>query len=191
MDLRSWTLSTDLFAAADAHWPADALLMASSSRHVALARRAATLPGDQPWTAYDAGHVFTATWHAKWRRLGTSVRVVLAGPVSVPGPWPEPDHTRSLDGHDTEAVRLVLWGRQQNDEALWVELRVPHLMSPPDQQPSGHVGGADLAGGYRRRVLEGTTYRHPDTQAVFFTRYQRLRYAASDANDAVFEIQSS
>jgi len=130
------------------------------------------------------GHVFTEDGHARWRRLGQSIRVVSAG-GPVPDSWEAPAHAKDLDFARVEMRDVVLWGRRQPGEKLWIEVRIPNLMTEPSHHPSDH--GKAHADQHVRRVLTVATYRHPDSADVLFHRYQGLSYARTDEDDVVYD----
>ena len=191
MDLTSWTLPHDALDLLPEVLPSEALVMASSPRHVALTTLGDidALPAASLWPAYDQGHVFTNDWHIRWRNLGDRTRVVVAGDAPLPGSWESLEATRDLAGADTEALQVILWGRNQPHDGLWIELRIPNLMSSPDQHPADHAAAVDDA--YVRRYLQAVTYRDANTASTLFTRYTGLAYAASSDDDTVFDLATS
>ena len=176
MHARSWTLpAADWHAAWTAgDWPDDALVLAEAADDVVLAYRA-DVPRGATWTA---GDCFTADWHVTWRRLGGRVRVVACGPAPLPKAWGDPHATLDLGGAEAEERRVVLWGRRNAGEDLWIELRIPNLMTPPRHHPAGH--DAAVAEDTVRRALHVTTYRDPETRALLLHRYTGLGYARTD-----------
>lgn len=178
MHARSWTLPLDAWTDAwtEGDWPEDALVLAEAADAVALAYRA-DVPSDAAWAA---GDCFTEGWHVTWRRLGERVRVVACGPAPLPeARWGEPHATLDLSGAEAEARQVVLWGRRNPGEELWIELRIPNLMTPPRQHPQGHDD--HVAEDYVRRTLHVTTYRDPATRALLVHRYTGLGYASTDS----------
>jgi hypothetical protein len=71
---------------------------------------------------------------------------------------------------------------------MWLELRIPNVMTPPEQHPRDHAPSADaLDGTHVRRVLQMVTYRVPGPDQGDFHRYVGLGYAQSDEADTTFE----
>ena len=186
MNVRSWLLSHDDWSAVGGLGGLDeGLVMAERPRHVVLTRR-----GDLPDADWRRGHCFTEDWHLRWRRLGDAVRLVGMWPVPDRSGWGEPDAEQSLTGEDATPRSAVLWGRQEEGEEMWIELRIPNLMTPPTQHPSEHEPGApgliDDAD-HVRRVLHFVTYSANGAAAPALHRYVGIGYARSDADDTTFE----
>lgn len=176
MTLRSWThpLSDSLFPDA---LPDEALFLGEAHDTVALARHAARPDAD--WLRAD---VFTADWNLRLHRLGTQVRFVAAGPVPGLDAWGDPDAEETLDEARVSTRNMVLWGRRNAGESFWLELRIPHLMTPETKHhPADH--GTEHTDQMVRRQLTATTYTDPNTETVRFQRFTGLRYAAADEDD--------
>jgi hypothetical protein len=149
-------------------------------------------PGVSPWRR---GHCIAQSGHVRWRRLGQKLRVVVAGAPDVPegrGPedwvpegWGAPDETRDLPTAEAESREIVLWGRQQPGEALWLELRIPNLMSAPDQHPAAH--DEEVRDEYVRRCLQVVTYRDAASGRALYHRYTGITYARTEEGDRAFE----
>jgi hypothetical protein len=184
MVVRSWVQSREDWAGPEAGTDG-ALLMAERPRQVVLGR-SEDLP--VPEDGWRQGHCFTPDWHLRWRRLGTSVRLVGFGPVPGRSGWGEPAAERSLDDLETTARSAVLWGKRQPGEQMWLELRIPNVMTPPTQHPQGHGPSDDEVGeSVVRRVLQMVTYRVPGQDSGDFHRYVGLGYAPSGEEDETFE----
>lgn len=142
--------------------------------------------GDRPeaeWTRMD---VFTEEWDLRVQRLGSQARVVAAGPVPGTDTWGEPAASQPLGEASTETRHALLWGRRNEGESMWIELRIPHLMTAGDQlHPEGH-GQAHTDKMVRRRLR---IVRHTDPHGgeVLFQRYAGLDYARTDADDTSIE----
>lgn len=188
MELSSWTLPCTDFQAFWSSWPETPLVMAESPRSVVLASTA-DLPmsgsDGETMRQWDRGHVFTSRRHVQWRRLGDRVRVVAAADGFQNDAWGRPDEVRSLDAVRTASREIVLWGRRRPGEDLWLELRIPNLMSAPDQHPSGH--DASVRNAFVRRCLNVVTYSDETNGQVLHHRYTGLTYARTGEDDAVFE----
>jgi hypothetical protein len=115
--------------------------------------------------------------------------VEKAGEAFVPESWGEPDQVRDLSAATTEERDIALWGRRQPGEDLWLEVRIPNLMTEPDQHPTGH--GASVEDTFVRRVLQVRTYRDPESAEVLAHRYEGIGYARTDDDDAVYEPLST
>jgi hypothetical protein len=160
--------------------------MAERARQVVLSRAE-----DAPDEEWRKGHLFTEDWHLRWRRLGDRVRVVALGSDSSTGDfpstdsWGESEATRSLEDLDSTAREVVLWGRRQAGDEMWLELRIPNLMTPPEQHPRGH--GEAHSDEHVRRTLRVVAYREPDTGEAVMSRYVGIGYKETDADDRTFE----
>lgn len=186
MVARSWLLARENWTGLGA-WAEESVVMAERPRDVVLGRPADL--EENTGEGWSRGHCFTEAWHLRWRRLGTTVRLVGYGPVPTRGDWGEPDAERSLGDLDTEPRSAVLWGRQEEGEEMWLELRIPNVMMPPAQHPSGHDPPEQVRSGasHVRRVLQFVTYCSPGPGAMDFHRYVGVGYARSDAGDTTFE----
>lgn len=180
MTLRSWTRP-----ASDALFPdtlpSDALFLADSPDTVALCRF-----GDAPRPTLSWNHadVFTPDWTLRVQRLGAQVRVVAAGPVPGLDAWGKPDATTSLAEATPHNAKAVLWGRQNEGESLWLELRVPHLMTADNHlHPRDH--GDAHADDMVRRFLNVVRYER--NGQTCFHRYTGLAYATADEDDTTFD----
>lgn len=184
MDVRSWLLPREDWLGVSAR--DKGLVMAERPQQVVLGR-----PGDLPDAEWPLGHCFTEEWHLRWRRLGDTVRLVGMGPVPGRPEWGDPDTEQSLAGEDATPRSAVLWSKQEEGEEMWLELRIPNLMTPPTQHPSGHEppSGPEAMDGARhvRRVLHFVTYPSGDAATPDLHRYVGLGYGRSDANDTTFE----
>jgi hypothetical protein len=113
------------------------------------------------------------------------------GPVPDRTGWGETDAEQSLASEDATARSAVLWGKREEGEEIWLELRIPNLMTAPTQHPSDHEpsSGPEAMGGARhvRRVLHFVTYPAGDATTPDLHRYVGLGYARSDADDTTFE----
>jgi len=182
MNLRSWNrfASDSLFPEG---LPSDALLLAGSPDMVVLCRY-----GDAPDIKWSRADVFTPDWNLRLRRLGGTVRAVGAGPVPGVESWDEPAVTESLDEATESLDQIVLWGRQNAGESLWLELRIPHLMTTENHlHPKDH--GSRHRNQMVRRCLQVVRYDHDGE--VLFHRYTRLRYARADSDDTTFQMIAS
>ena len=185
MTIRSWTRPLSDAPSSDSLFPDalpdDALFLGTSPRTVALARH-----GDRPEADWQRVDVFTPDWNLRLRRLGAQVRFVAAGPVPGTGAWGDPDAEEQLGGLRMDTHATVLWGRRNVGESFWLELRVPHLMTPETHQhPAGH--GAEHTDEMVRRMLTVTTYTDPETEVVRFQRLTGLQYAVADADDTTLD----
>ena len=179
MQARSWTLPRSSWSE-EATFPEDALLLTERADEVLLARA-----GDASVKHSVRGHCFTADWHVRWRRLGAQVRLVGMGTVPGASAWGEPQSTRDLTSFDASEDRIILWGRRQPEEVMWLELRIPNVMMPPEQHPADH--GPEHPSRPIRRFLRVVTYRDPTGRARFY-RYTGLGYAEVDADDSTFDL---
>lgn len=175
---RSWQVSAEAWQEAWAQWPSDAIVLAEDADAVYLARRVdAGLP--------QRGHLFLQAWHVQWRTMGARVRVAGLGPVAVPEGWGPADAAVDVVLDDAHPRRLVLWGYRRSDEAFWMELRVPHVMTPPALHPAGHT--AEPPAHNLRRRLDVYTYRDPADGSLFH-RYTGLSYDATDGTGRTLEL---
>ena len=174
---QSWTVASDRWSAAWAGWSdPDAIVLAERPDQVVFAHR-----GDVPEGPWDRGDCFTADWHVTWQRLGARVRVVLVGtepPEGLAALGP-PDDTLDLSGAASpQAEEMILWGVKNADAPLWIELRVPHLMRPPQLHPAGHAMPPD--GEAARRLLQVTSYFDAQTGDFLIHRYTGIRHALTE-----------
>lgn len=169
---RSWTLPAETWEAQWPHWPAESLLMAERADQVVLAYLR-----DAPAKDWKQGHLFTAAWHVRWRRLGAHVRVVLLGDLPEPAGWGAPDERLDLTNALEESRQLVLWGVRSANEDFWIELRMPYIMHEPLLHPAGPAAPGSAA--YVRRRLEVITYRDAADGRLLLHRYTGLGYAAT------------
>lgn len=187
MVVRSWLLSREDWPGVGP-WANGTVLMAERPRNVVLGR-----PDDLEENfdgEWRRGHCFTEEWHLRWHRLGTAVRLVGFGSVPERSEWGDPAAERSLEDLNAEPRSVVLWGQQEEGEEMWLELRIPNVMTPPTQHPSGHAPTEQmqLEAGQVRRVLQFVTYRSPDPSATDFHRYLGVGYARSDDEDTTFDV---
>ncbi|MFB6274113.1 MAG: hypothetical protein ABEL51_14580 [Salinibacter sp.] len=182
MIARSWTFPREEWAGPDAH-PDASLLLAERARQVVLSRT-----GDAPETEWRRAHIFTTDWHLRWHRLGSQIRAVAIGEVPTAGGWDEPDATLDLEDAETSEREVVLWGRRQAGEKMWLELRIPNLMTPPKQHPSGHGGG--FGDEHVRRTLRFVAYQDASTGRTVIFRFAGIGYARTDGEDTTFEVLS-
>ncbi|WP_157621214.1 calponin homology domain-containing protein [Salisaeta longa] len=179
MTLRSWTRPADEPLLLDST-PEDAFFLAASPDTVVFCR-IGDGPGSKfPWTRIDA---FTEDWNLRVRRMGGQVRAVAAGAVPGLEDWGPPHSEESLDDAQSSDARAILWGRQNEGETLWLELRVPHLMTPSNHlHPQGH----DAA--HRNRMIRRylTIVRYERNGRPCFQRYTGVAYAETDAEDKTF-----
>jgi hypothetical protein len=179
MQARSWTLPHSSWGD-DVAFPEEALLLMERADEVLLAR-----VGDAVVKNGVRGHCFTADWHLHWRRLGARVRLVGMGEVPGASGWGEPQSAQDLGAYDAEENRVVLWGRREPEETMWLELRIPNLMVPPRQHPADH--GPESLDRSLRRFLRVVTYRDATGRACFH-RYAGVGYAAVDPEDSTFDV---
>ncbi len=175
MTLKSWLRPTEEVFFPDG-LPQDALLLGEAPDTVVLCRH-----GNRPEARWTRADVFTEDWNLRVRRLGDAARIVAAGPVPGLSGLGAPEETRSLSEEDVEEKRIVLWGRRNAGESTWLELRVPHLMSPETHlHPEDH-GTEHTDQTVRRQLL---TVRHKGkSENGGFQRYAGLRYAETDSDD--------
>lgn len=180
MTLRSWTRSASEPLFPDA-LPGDALVLAESPDTVALCHFSDLPEPGHPWRRID---VFTPDWNLRLQRLGETVRAVAAGSVPGVSAWDAPDATESLEEATPHNAQAVLWGRQNEGESMWLELRIPHLMTPHNHlHPDGH--GEEHASQKVRRCL--SLIRYEQDGEPCFHRYTGLSYAETDAEDTTFD----
>jgi len=182
MTLRSWLRPTPNPLFPDA-LPADALFLGEAPGVVALCRY-----GDVPETQWTRADVFTSEWNLRIRRLGDAARTVAAGSVPGLSQFGEAGREASLDEAGDDPKRVVLWGRRNAGETQWLELRVPHLMTPEsDLHPRGH--GTEHTGQMVRRCLVAAPHEVSDEESSDrpFYRYAGLAYAETDADDTFLE----
>lgn len=179
MTASSWTFPRKKWAGLDTH-QTSSILLAERAHQVVLSRA-----GDAPEAEWRRGHVFTSEWHLRWRRLGDRVRAVAIGAVPAASHWDEPDASLDLDDTEASERQVVLWGRRQPGEGMWLELRIPNLMTPPTQHPSGH--GEGFGDEHVRRTLRLTEYQDPSTGRTMIFRYSGIDYARTDGEDTTFE----
>ena len=167
----SWDLEADAWTSLLSRVPDEALVLAEAADEVLFGRR-----GDLSLGATWRGHAFTAGWHAQWRRLGTSVRLVVLGAAPLADALPEPDEGRTLDLANAEVQedRHLLWGQRMPGEAFWLESRVPHVMQPPTLHPSAEPGGGLGSERPQRRALTLLRYIDPDDGRLLLLRYTGL-----------------
>lgn len=175
MTLESWLKPT-----AEAFFPdglpQDALLLGEAPDTVVLCRH-----GNRPEARWTRADVFTSGWNLRARRLGNAARVVAAGPVPGLGGFGAPGQTLSLSEENPEEKRIVLWGRRNAEESTWLELRVPHLMSPENHlHPEDH--DTEHADQMVRRQLLVVRHRS-ESEDAGFQRYAGLCYAETDSDD--------
>lgn len=178
MLMRSWTLpaSTSLLPSG---LPQDALLLAEAPDTVALCRLDDIPNPTYPWSRVD---VFNADWNLRVHRMGTQIRAVAIGQVPGIDTWGEPDAQTSLQEAEAQTTRVVLWGRKNPGESMWLELRVPHLMTVENRlHPDGH--GADSDSKMVRRYL--TMVRYEEGEEGY--RYTGLQYAHGNEEDSTFD----
>jgi hypothetical protein len=186
MTLQSWDLAPEAFEEHLADCPGDAYLMAERADQVALARWDDAR--DQRWTR---GHLFTGSWHLRWRRLGTKggVRLVACGD-DAPVPGDAPDHPPEELPDEAKDRHVVLWGRRQSGEDFWLELRIPHVMAPPLLHPAPQSDEPPQSDHTERRLLQVTTYRDPDTHRHQWHRLTGIARARSDDDNTTFDLLS-
>jgi len=182
MTLRSWLVSSPDLSLLD-ELPDEALFLGEAPGTVALTRC-----GDAPEAHWTRADVFTSEWNFRLRRLGDSVRMVAAGPVPGVESLGDADRQQSLSEAEAEKKHIVLWGRRNAGEAVWLELRVPHLMTADTGlHPEGH-GGEHSDQMIRRRLVVA---RHEDGNGSLFHRCAGLSYAKTNADDTFLEPRSS
>ncbi len=182
MTLRSW-LATPPGSALPDELPGEALFLGEAPDAVALSHW-----GDAPEARWTRADVFTSEWNFRFRRLGDAMRVVAAGPVPGAGTLGEPDREVSLGEAEADPKHIMLWGRRNAGEAMWIELRVPHLMTADaGLHPDGH-GKEHSDQMVRRRLVVA---RHEGDEGSFFHRYTGLSYAKTGPDDTFLEPLSS
>lgn len=189
MTARSWILPQAEWTGPGTPSP-DALLVAERARQVVL-----SWAEDAPDADWRQGHLFTEDWHLSWRYLGERVRIVALGAESSansPLPtdtWGEPGATVDLGDLKTNTREVVLWGRRQPGDEMWLELRIPNLMTPPEQHPQDH--GEAHSDEHVRRTLRFVAYREPGTGEAVMSRYIGIGYKRTDGDDRTFEPLSA
>jgi len=184
MTLRTWLLTyEDVSLLSDL--PDRALFLGEAPGTVALCYL-----GDRPDAAWTRMDVFTEEWNLRVQRLGAQARVVAAGPVPGADTWGTPADTLSLEETITELRHALLWGRRNEGEPMWIELRIPHLMTAADRlHPDGH--GQSHMDQMVRRCLRIVRHAELEGGNVFFQRYAGLSYARTDADDTTLDLLSA
>lgn len=112
--------------------------------------------------ATEQGRIFSPRGELRWRRVGTSVRVVYLG--EAPSPIDAEDHSAALSALNSRLDRLILWGVRTDLKNEWIEQQVPHRFVYP-------IDSAVHSRGRLALVVQNWVGRN---ETVQFSRYHSI-----------------
>ena len=127
-------------------------------------------------------------WHASWRKLGDRYRVLFIGgsELDLLNTWGDPSHSVDLVEIATtdRPVEALLWGvKNKDNDDLWIELFIPHLMKAGTLHPSGVGVQTDMTKEAlkekpsARRLVQFRTYCSADAQERIFYQFTQIHCA--------------
>jgi hypothetical protein len=150
-------------------WPDDALLVAFTPAEARFDR----FRHDVAFLMQtDQGRIFSSAGELRWRKIGSTMRVVFLGPGAAPEGLA--DHTGELAGLSVARRHFLLWGERTDSRSEWIEQQVPGPLAYPIETAVFPKG---------RAALEVEEWR--DSAGISrFSRYFGIIEVKGDENNA-------